>query len=105
MIDKQIMELLQQHRGEENAIGSKQLECIFSLDGSDLRKAINRLRNHGVPICSNAGGYFYANKQVEIDHTISSLTSRIRKMQKAKTGLTKSKQTLRSEQKECENHP
>ena len=77
------------HCGERNIVVSSQLEVIFGLSGSDLRRAVNRLRGSGIPICSSDHGYFYAENELELKRTISQLRSRIRKIAFAERGLTR----------------
>ena len=48
------------HKGEVNAVTSRELECSFQMRGSELRREINALRGDGIPICSFEGGYYYA---------------------------------------------
>ena len=45
------------HKGEVNAVTSRELECSFQMRGSELRREINALRGDGIPICSFEGGY------------------------------------------------
>ena len=45
------------HKGEANAVTSRELECAFRMRGSELRREINALRGDGIPICSFDGGY------------------------------------------------
>ena len=66
-IDKALCEYLKQYRrGQESAASSKELEAAFHVKGTELRRAVNRLRCDGWPICSDATGYFYAARQLEI---------------------------------------
>jgi len=77
-------------RGQECAASSKELEVAFHVKGAELRRAVNRLRCEGHPICSNANGYFYAVRQSEIAATIYQLSGRISRIAAAKNGLLKS---------------
>lgn len=49
------------HKGEVNAVTSRELECSFQMRGSELRREVNALRGDGIPICSFEGGY--ANRE------------------------------------------
>ena len=90
-IDKALCEHLKQfHRGQESAASSKELEAAFHVKGTELRRAVNRLRCHGSPICSDATGYFYAKRPSEIKATVAQLTGRISKISAAAKGLMKS---------------
>lgn len=67
-IEKDLCELLREcYRGSESPVASKALEAIFSVKGSEIRRAVNTLRCKGEPICSNIDGYFYAADQHELD--------------------------------------
>lgn len=90
-IDKALCEYLKRyHRGQENAVSSKELEAAFHVKGTELRRAVNRLRCDGYPICSDATGYFYAARQSEIRATVAQLTGRITKIAAATKGLLQS---------------
>lgn len=90
-IDKALCEYLKQYRrGQESAASSKELEAAFHVRGTELRRAVNRLRCDGWPICSDATGYFYAARQSEIQATVAQLTGRISKIAAATKGLLKS---------------
>ncbi len=90
-IDKALCEYLKKYRrGQESAVSSKELEAAFHVKGTELRRAVNRLRCDGHPICSDASGYFYAARQSEIRATVAQLTGRISKIAAATKGLLKS---------------
>ena len=90
-IDKALCEYLtRSRRGQESAASSKELEAAFHVKGTELRRAVNRLRCDGHPICSDATGYFYAARQSEIRATVAQLTGRISKIAAATKGLLKS---------------
>ena len=65
------------HKGEVNAVTSRELECSFQMRGSD-----------GIPICSFKGGYYYAATAEELERTIRQLRSRIKKIAFAERGLS-----------------
>ncbi len=58
------------HCGEQYAAVSRELERRSASRGRSLRALINTLRREGVPICSNANGYFYAETDAELLQTI-----------------------------------
>ena len=62
------------HKGEVNAVTSRELECS--------------LRGDGIPICSFEGGYYYAATAEELERTIRQLRSRIKKIAFAERGLS-----------------
>ena len=70
-INKALAEYLDlYHKGEANAVTSRELECAFRMRGSELRREINALRGDGIPICSFDGGYYYAATEEELRRTI-----------------------------------
>lgn len=80
------------HKGQENAASSRELEAAFQVKGTELRRAVNRLRCNGQLICSNETGYFYAARPAEVQATIAQLSGRITKIAAAKNGMLKSYQ-------------
>lgn len=91
-LDNPIAEYLKAyHTGEAQAVTSRELETVFRIRGPCLRKAVNRLRAAGVPICSFASGYYYAETEEELDHTIRQLSSRIKCILHAVLGLKKAR--------------
>ena len=88
--NERIAEYLKKHHtGKKNAASSHELEAVFHLRGSKLRRQINALRCNGNPICSDKEGYYFAANKEELAATIMQLNSRISKMTKAKKGLIK----------------
>lgn len=77
------------HTGEANAISSRELEKVFGIQGTGIRKLVNQLRINAVPICSFDGGYYYAESQEELGRTIRQLRSRISRIADAERGLVK----------------
>lgn len=75
------------HVGRGNAVYSRELQRLFSLDGRTLRRKVNNLRQDGFPICSDENGYYYAQNQREINATVSRLGSHITKVSNARTGM------------------
>ena len=71
-INKALAEYLElYHKGETNAVTSRELECAFRMRGSELRREINALRGDGIPICSFDGGYYYAATEEELRRGLS----------------------------------
>jgi len=75
------------HTGAGRAVHSRELEQLFSLDGRSLRRCISELRQDGCPICSDSTGYYYAEKQEEINHTIARLNKLVTRIANARTGM------------------
>ncbi len=76
-----------EHIGRENAIKSRALECLFRCKGIEIRRMVNELRCHGVPICSCSQGYFYSTNPPDIRETIKHLAGRASKIQAAHDGM------------------
>jgi biotin operon repressor len=79
--------LKEHHKGKANAIHSQDLQRLFSIDGRNLRRKISRLRQEGVPICSDEAGYYYADNQQEINNTVCRLNGMVTGVSNARTGL------------------
>ena len=75
------------HTGKERAVYSRELQRLFSLDGRNLRRKINRLRQEGYPICSDENGYYYAENQQEVNDTVCRLNQQITMISNARTGM------------------
>lgn len=59
--------------GRARCMGGKELGQALNLNGTELRKAVNRLRQKCEPIASDRNGYFYAQTAGEIYATIRNL--------------------------------
>ncbi len=75
------------HVGKENAVHSKDLQRVFSVQGSTLRRNINILRQSGCPICSDQNGYYYAENQKEINDTVLRLNTLVTEISNPRTGM------------------
>lgn len=73
--------------GERNAIRSKDLSGLFGISGVTVRAKVHKLRTMGVPICSGAEGYWYAETDAEVRATIGQLRSRVKHILEAVEGL------------------
>lgn len=79
------------HVGKKNAVHSRELERLFSLDDRAVRRKISALRQEGYPICSGDMGYYYAESQKEINSTVGRLNDLVTGVSNARTGLLFSK--------------
>ena len=79
--------LKKHHTGSERAVHSRELEQLFSIDGRSLRRCISALRQDGIPICSDSSGYYYAEKQEDINNTIARLNKLVTRIANARTGM------------------
>lgn len=84
--------LKDRHTGEENAVFSRELEYMLDMSGRDIRRIISALRKDGVPICSDYHkGYYYAEKQSEVERTLKGLGEHIDGMNDTIAMLAKAK--------------
>ena len=89
-MDKQtaICEYLKKHHtGKAKAVYSRELQQLFCIDGRNLRRKISNLRKEGIPICSDATGYYYADNQKEINDTVCRMNELVTTISNARTGL------------------
>lgn len=77
----------------DKPISSKQISEMSGLDGVSIRKAINKARCDGIPICSSNHGYYYSENSNEIISTIQSLIKRTISVENAINGLLKNLKT------------
>ncbi|NCD08516.1 MAG: hypothetical protein EOL98_03655 [Negativicutes bacterium] len=92
-IKQEFLEYLSKgHCGQENAVTSKELERLFHIKGSTVRQLVNLLRCESNPICSDATGYYYAETELELKHSIGHLHSRAMNIIKARNGLIQSQE-------------
>lgn len=78
--------LKKNHIGRGEAVHSRELERLFSLNGRTLRTIIHTLRQEGHPICSSSRGYYYAGNQEEVQRAaarLGALASKIASAQDA----------------------
>jgi transcription initiation factor IIE alpha subunit len=79
--------LRKRHKGRKKAVTSGELESVFNIKGSEVRRIINDLRCCGHPVCSDNTGYYFAGNEKELNATIAQLTGRAEKILKARDGL------------------
>ena len=85
---EEICEYLKQfHCGKEKAVFSRELQFIFRIDGRNIRRNVAKLRKEGCPICSDENGYYYAQTQNDINHTVGRLNDLVTSVSNARTGL------------------
>ena len=71
----------------ENPVVAPAIDEKFKLHPSHVRGCINLVRSMGIPICSNAKGYWYSSDPEEIQRTVDHIEDRIKKQQEAVSGL------------------
>lgn len=93
MLDKSGIELRfaeflkEHHSGKQCAITAKNLKIWGS--GQEIRGIVHKLRKNGIPICSGAEGYYYAENLREIETTLYHLNKRHIGIKIAADGLHK----------------
>lgn len=81
--------------GKENRISFRLLQEATALHSqAELRRAINRARRGGEPICNDGDGYYRAENPGDLDRSIKRYNSRISKQIAAKKGLEKAKRKM-----------
>lgn len=73
----------------KDRITASEISMILSIDAPRVRREINLLRESSIPIASDNRGYWITNDPKEINKTIQSLMSRIKKMERAIGGMEK----------------
>jgi len=89
--DRVLKRLKDYHTGHGNAVSGPELSKSLGISNRELRQRINNLRKAANPICSGDEGYFYAQTNEELSHTIRQLMSRVRNIADAKNGLLRAK--------------
>lgn len=77
-----VKELLLEHRGEDNAISSREINDVIEVDsvGSfpKTREIVRELLfEEGIPIASGGNGYYVIENQDELEEEIGSIDRRI----------------------------
>ena len=100
---KDILEIMKNHVGVDNAITDKIIRRLINVDDPDRRKptaglrdVINALRQEGYPICSGLVGYWYAKDVEELEKNIGELDGRAIKIMTATKGMKKTLEAWKS---------
>ena len=75
------------HGTKEKPVTSKEISANLHTSDFAVRKAVNKARSEGMPICSCDKGYYYSEDKAEIIRTIQSLMHRTIAVEKAINGL------------------
>ena len=79
--------LKQYHTGMDQSITGKELELKLGIRKDTVQKLVRQLREDGVPICSSADGYFYAETRQELTETAARFNKQITTMMKTQKRL------------------
>ena len=88
--------LVENHKGKDNAIHSKDLEKLFNICPRTVRNYINKMRKSGLPICSDDSGYWIAANSREVNRTVKRLGDFAGEINNARTGLAYATIQMRS---------
>ena len=80
--------------GRKYRVSGAELEQVLGINGTDLRKLVNRLRRKAVPIASSREGYFYASNAAELYSTIRQLKEMRAGLDAAICGLEQAMETF-----------
>lgn len=75
------------HTGMEQSITGKELERTLGIRKDTVQKLVRQLRADGVPICSSASGYFYAETRQELTETAARFNKQITTMMRTQSRL------------------
>ena len=96
-IEKKLLEFLNNsHTGVDNAVHSKTLEKLFDISSRTIRRYINNMRKSGIPVCSDATGYWIAANPNEANKTVKRLGDFVGEINNARTGLAVAAIQMRS---------
>lgn len=97
-MNNQVIEYIKANSKHQKPVSSYKITEATGISGVAIRKAINKARCDGIPICSCGEGYFYSEDKNEIISTIQSLVNRTIAVDKAVNGLLKTLKTIESEE-------
>lgn len=81
---KTLLSRLVNHVGDKNAITAREI----GINGAYLRDLVHTLREKGFPVCSGSTGYWLAETDAELSHTVNHLKSRAREIEKVANALS-----------------
>lgn len=91
--EKAVLDVIMKHTSE-NKIFDGQIRYEVRVSdpdskkkGAGLRRVINSLRQKGYPICSDVGGYWYAQSKEELEENYNALKGRACKILEAASGM------------------
>ena len=94
-----VIEYIKANGTPESPVSSYEITEALNISGISIRKAINKARSEGCPICSCSEGYYYSEDKNEIINTIQSLVNRNISVERAVNGLLKKLKNIESEEK------
>lgn len=88
-----VLEVIREHTAENKILDAYIRSQVRVQDpdkkkvGAGLRRIINSLRTKGYPICSDTGGYWYAQSKAELIENVEALRGRALKILEAVSGM------------------
>lgn len=97
-MNNNVIAYIKANSSSEKPVSSYEITDAIGISGVAIRRAVNKARCNGIPICSCDKGYFYSEDKNEIINTIQSLVNRTISVEKAVNGLLKKLKTIESEE-------
>ena len=97
-MNNKVIEYIKANGTQRNPVLSYKITEATGVGGVAIRRAVNKARCEGIPICSCGEGYFYSKDKSQIINTIQSLVNRTISVEKAVEGLLKTLNTIESEE-------
>lgn len=94
-----VIEYIKANGTPKSPVSSYEISKDLGIGGVAIRKAINKARCEGCPICACNNGYYYSEDKTEIINTIQSLVNRTISVEKAINGLLTNLKNIESEDK------
>lgn len=97
-MNHKVIEYIKANGTPKKPVSSYEITESLGIGGISIRKAINKARCEGCPICSCSKGYYYSEDKTEIINTIQSLVNRTIGVERAVNGLLKKLKNIESEE-------
>lgn len=97
-MNNKVIEYIKANGTPKSPVSSYEISKDLGIGGVAIRKAINKARCEGCPICSCSNGYYYSENKTEIINTIQSLVNRTISVEKAINGLLTNLKNIESEE-------
>lgn len=84
-LENQVLLLIANHQGQDNAITSTEISTKLNIDRRTVRSTVHKLREKGIAIASSSignRGYFIPASQEEANRCITQLKSRVKEISK-----------------------
>ena len=102
-MNNKVIEYIKANGTPKSPVSSYEITEALGISGISIRKAINKARSEGCPICACGNGYYYSTDKDDIVSTIQSLVSRNISVEKAINGLLTNLKNIESEETNVES--